>query len=466
MRAPLPQQTVSNLKSVHLLRALLREASYLPDANARHYFRRYIVNRFRAYQPAQNASPSLHAQAVEKKRQGFGKRRDVSIIQDRTREMQYKAKKGLNYLRRANNGEYLCLQKILYCTYGRVGERKYALSEVLLRPDDPTTVEEPSPLQKLYYSNERFLSFFDAPRKASPTHYNIQISDRYRRLKTAIKAQVQNGIALGREIKRPHLYTPINNVWERPMPIRRARNNVRRWYAETMTRFLPPLPLEEFDQIQAMANGKEKISLVKHRSPAVELQPPKELTEADRFAKLVQDALVLEKPSKADTCVRPRRIDARFMRRMYTAILTYSSKLEWNDQYERWESVWGCRLNGMNSELNSGAHHDDLFAGVDEKGNLLKRHDSELRQSSLAKEEENVKQFLNSSLSDYQKAKGKKSKKEKYTAVPFYVDFLPPDHPVRIATKNIWAKDKRGIRSASGASTPRKTAGNNKSIST
>ncbi|KAJ4354194.1 uncharacterized protein N0V89_005928 [Didymosphaeria variabile] len=456
MQAPLPQQTVSNLKSIHLLRALLREASYLPDANARQYFRRYIVNRFRAYQPAHNASPSFHAKAVEKERHGFGKRRDISIIQDRTREMQHRGKKGLNYLRRANNGEYLCLQKILYFTYGRIGERKYALLEHLLRPDDPPAVEESSPLQKLYYSNERYLSFFDAPKKASPTHHNIQISDRYRRLKTAIKSQVQNEIALGREIKRPHLHTPINNVWERPMPIRRARNNVRRWYAETMTRFLPPLPAEEFDQIQAMAHGKEKISLVKRRSPAIELHPSKELPEADRFAKRVQDALILEKPSKADACIRPRRIDARFMRRMYAAILTYSSKLEWNDRYKKWESVWGNRLNEMNSELNSEAHHDDLFAGVDEKGNLLKQRDS-----SLAKEEEDVKQFLNSSLADYQKAKGKK---EKYTVVPFYVDFLPPDHPVRIATKKIWAKDR--IHSASGASTPRKTDVNNRSIRT
>jgi hypothetical protein len=414
MQAPLlpPQpQTLSRLQPVRLLRALLREASYLPDANARRFFRRYIVNRFRAYQPAPDAS-----QAVEKKRHGFGKRRDIAIIQQRARALQYQGNKGLNYLRRANNGEYACLQKILFLTYGRMGKRKYALLEHLLRPDDPAAVGEPAPLQKLYHSNDRFLSFFDAPKKASPTHYNIPISDRYRRLKTAIKAQVQNEVALGREMKRPHLHTPINNIWERPMPIKRARNNVRRWYAETMTRLLPPLPTEEFDEVQAMADGRKEISLVKRRSPAILLHPGEEPSAADRFAMLVQDALVLEKPNKADKRIHPRRIDARFMRRMYAAVLSYCSKLEWNERYKKWDAVWGNRIRRMNSGIDSEALHGDLFAGVDEKGNVPKEKQSELRS-------------LEGSLADHQKANGKK---EQFTVVPFYIDFLPPDHPTRI----------------------------------
>ena len=44
MSAPL--HNISHTKSLHLLRSLLREASYLPDATARTYFRLYIVARF------------------------------------------------------------------------------------------------------------------------------------------------------------------------------------------------------------------------------------------------------------------------------------------------------------------------------------------------------------------------------------------------------------------------------------
>jgi hypothetical protein len=223
------------------------------------------------------------------------------------------------------------------------------------------------------------------------------------------------------------------------MPIKRARNNVRRWYAETMTRLLPPLPADEFDDIQAMAHGRKAIALVKRRSPAIPRHPAAEPSAADGLAKLVHDALVLEKPAKADKCIHPRRIDARFMRRLYAAVLSYCSKLEWNERYKKWDSVWGNRVRGMHSEFNSGGLHDDLFAGVDEKGNVPKEKQSELP-------------ILESSLADYDRANGKK---EQFTVVPFYVDFLPPDHPTRITAGKLLKKEDR-VQSASGA-TPRKT---------
>ncbi|KAF1968082.1 hypothetical protein BU23DRAFT_269498 [Bimuria novae-zelandiae CBS 107.79] len=423
MQVQLPPQTVSSLKSVHLLRALLREASYLPDANARQYFRRYIVNRFRAYQPAQNASSSLHAKAVEKHRHRFGKRRHISVIEQRTQLMQRKARKGLNYLRLANLGHYRCLRKILYFTYGRIGTRKYVLLDHLLRPDDPTAVQEPSPLQKLYYSNERFLSFFDAPKKSKSDSYSIHISDRYSRLRTAIKAQHHKEVALNRELKRSYLLTPINNIWERPMPIKRARNNVRRWYAETMTRLLPPLPTEEFEFVKAMAEGTKRPSFVKRRSPAIELRPVEEVPEVEQFTKLVQDALALEKPSRFDARADTLRPNRRLMRRLYTDLLGFCSKLEWNESFKKWESVWGNRLQGINSQVSSEAA--DLFAGVDASGKVPQQQ-SELHDVAAQKHNADLK----ARLKDYQKSK---PKKERHTTLPFYTEFLPPDHPIRKA---------------------------------
>lgn len=451
-----PAHSASGLKAIHLLRALLREASYLPDATARGFFRRYIVNRFRAYQPAANASPSFDARAIEKKRHGFGKRKQLSIIQERAQLAQRRGRKGLNYLRRANGGEHNCLRKILFLAYGRIGKRKYILLEPLLRPDDPTEAPESAPLQKLYYSNERFLSFFDAPKKANANTHNIHISDRFNRLKTTLKSQVQNGIALGRSIKRPHFNTPINNIWERPMPIRRARNNVRKWYAETMTRLLPPLPKDEFDDMQAMIDGRRKVSLVKRRAPALELhtRSEDELPAADRFAKLVHDALVLEKPSKADT-FNPRQMDARIMRRMYAKVILFCSKLEWNEGLNKWESVWG-RSPGLTHDYNCAAQHDDFFAGVDAKGNLLKGNSKEKQSNrhKTASDEANMEASFSPDPSDDQNAKRKRTP---HVKIPFYVDFLPPDHPTRVAADEYF-ENKGRAWSASGAATPRKAA--------
>lgn len=428
-------------QSTSLLRALLREASYLPDANARSFFRRYIVNRFQAYQPADKASL-----AADTHRHGFGKRKHSAIIDERARVVQRRARRGLNYLRRANNGDHNCLKRVLFFAYGRVGKRKHALLADLLRPDDPTAAPELSPLQELYYSRSRFLSFFDAPKKASQTDYDIPISDRYRRLKTTLKAQVQHDVALGRGIKRPQINTPINNIWGRPMPIRRARNIARKWYAETMTRLLPPLPTDEFDDMQAMADGRKEVSLVKRRSPAIELRPrpAKELPAADQFARLVQDALVLEKPSKADTCIRPRQIDARIMRRLYVGVLSYSSKLEWNERHKKWESVWG-RMRGMNPNFNSGAQHDGFFAGVDDRGFLPKKQSTRCQASP--DDEHDIDASLSIDLAVDQNAR---SKREKYTNVPFYFDLLSQEHPTRVSASKYLEKKGR-VQSPSGA---------------
>jgi hypothetical protein len=231
----------SHTKSIHLLRALLREATYLPDAVARQYFHRYIVNRFQAYQPRQDATTSI----VYRHRNV--QRRALSIITERTDKVQRKAQKGLHYLRRANQGEIPCLKKVLYFAYGRMGKRKYALLSDVLKPDPimdggkvlaASELEGPTPLQNLYYSDKQWLQYFDAPKSGTNGMQVINISDHYSRLRAVIKSQYQRGVSIHRELKGPAMKTPVHNIWMRPMPIKRARNNVRRWYAETMTRLL------------------------------------------------------------------------------------------------------------------------------------------------------------------------------------------------------------------------------------
>ncbi|KAF1954416.1 hypothetical protein CC80DRAFT_550441 [Byssothecium circinans] len=372
-------QTASQLESVHLLRALLREASYLPDANARTYFRRYIVSRFRAYQPVKNANHSREAQAIERYTQRSSRRRHEDIIKARTRAMQRKGQKGLNYLRRATVGEAQCLEKILLFTYGRLGRRKYALQEKLLTPDAAAGngEEEPAPLQKLYYSNDRFLSFFDAPRKKTPaaTHYHIEISDRFPRLKTVLKTQHAAGITLNRSIKTPYLKTPIHNVWHRPMPVRRARNNVRRWYADTMSHLLPPLPNEEWDAIKAMIEGTKHFGFVKRRTPAVQhnLAP---VAEDAAFTALVNEAIAMNKPSRADRPLgsnRTHTLNTRFMKRLYTKLFSYCCKLDWDEERNKWNATWGRGLHRMSAHRYYAPVASSLFAGVDDAGKIFRR---------------------------------------------------------------------------------------------
>lgn len=375
--------SASRLRSVHLLRALLREASYLPDATARDYFRRYIVSRFKAYQPKQNATASFDVQAVEKYRHRSFKRRQLGIIQERTRPLLRKGQKGLNFLRRANQGEIPCLQKVLYFTYGRLGRRKYALLENLLKPDpimeDDADIAQPdprspAPLQALYYSTKRYLHFFDAPKETSKTHYTISISRRYSRLRQVVVSQSQKGISLNGDIKKPALVTPIKNIWERPMPIKRARNNVRRWYAETMTRLLPPLPSEEWDNLHAMMVGEKHVSLTRPRTRAVELYPVIR-HEDENFADIMAAGLALDKPSRADKPAgvqRPHKITVKFMRRLYVKLLILCCKLEYDHDQKRWKAIWGEPMKSISPKLYGAPTDASLFAGVDATGRLPK----------------------------------------------------------------------------------------------
>jgi hypothetical protein len=416
----------SHLKSEHLLRSLLREASYLPDANARTYFRRYIVNRFRAYQPERLANTTIDSHAVEKYLQKGPKRRHERIIDKRTRTMQRKGQKGLNYLRRAVQGESQCLEKVLLIAYGRLGPRRHRLLEHLLRPDAlPGPTEEPAPLQKLYYSSARYLQFFNAPKKKSndAQTYTIELSDRFPRLKTVHKTQHAQGISLAGGRMSGALKTPIHNIWLRPMPIRRARNIALRWYADTMTHILPPLPSDEWDAIKEMADGKKHFSFVKRRTAALPLNPDPPAQEKDAFVALVNEAVAMDKPSKADRpqgLNRPHNLTLRFMKRMYSKILTYCCKLTWNEEENRWVVTWGGPLNRMGSHIYTDPVAPSLFAGVDEAGRIP-------RAPRVPKEP--------------RKPNEKKPKKV-YIPVPVYMDYLPTEHPIRVQGEE-WQK-RRG----------------------
>ncbi|KAF2623220.1 hypothetical protein BU25DRAFT_414488 [Macroventuria anomochaeta] len=425
MPATLP--TASQTKSLHLLRSLLREASCLPDAAARDYFRRYIVARFKAYQPKPNATASFDVQAVEKYRHRSFKRRHIAIINGRAAQQQRKALKGLNFLRRANQGEGACIQKVLWLTYGRLGRRKYALLDELLKPD-PAWPQGPAPLQLLYRSNLRCLQYFEAPNARNAAHgsHTIYISKQYPRLRAVITAQCQKEASLHRAMKRPYITTPMLNTWEQPMPIRRAVNNVRRWYAETMTRLLPALPTAEWDSIEAMSKGKQPIGFAKRRAPAVRLSP-QPASDSGTLEQMLQRSLAMDKLSKADRpqgLDRPRALTARYMQRLYSRLLTLSCKLEYDDARKQWNAIWGEPRKNTRPDSYTTPVDDALFAGVDAKGAMPKAPKRKDKTAPLVQP---------------------RNEDGEYMRFPFFAEMLPETHPVRIELDK-WKKERANAR--------------------
>jgi hypothetical protein len=413
----------AHVKSLHLLRACLREASYLPDAVARDHFRRYIVARFKAYQPKHNATASVAVQAVDKYRHRAFKRRHVSIINDRLSSLHRKAKKGLRVLQRANLGELGYLQKVLFFAYGRIGRRKYALLSDLLKPDPlldggaPTAVG-PAPLQALYFSNKRYLQYLDAPRTGPNGNYLMGISDRYSRLRAVVKTQYHRGIAVHRELKGPVMKTPMHNIWMRPMPIMRARNNVRRWYAETMTRLLPPIPSDEWDSMHAMVLKEKKVSLTRRRTSLQSGKPQ------ETFDEILTKGLRLDKLSKVD---RPgRAITPHFMQRLYSRILQLCCKVEYNEQRKQWVAIWGEPIQGISAKIYNAPSDASLFAGVDAAG----RTPQALKKAQQDPADQDPSLKIQP-----------RNEKGEYVRFPFFAEYLPADNPLRMQLDE-W-KEKR-----------------------
>ena len=412
MSATLPLRPAAHTKSLHLLRALLREASYLPDVTARDYFRRYIVARFKAYQPRPKATASFDVAAVDKFRHRSFKRRHEGIINERAGQQQRKAQKGLNLLRRANLGEGRIVQKLLWIAYGRLGRRKYALLEDLLRPD-PAWPAGPAPLQQLYHSDLRCLQYFEAPaRTKNNDALHLAISRQYPRLRAVVESQVKKGQSLRRELKRPFLVTPIVNTWLQPMPLKRAVNNVRRWYADTMTRLLPPLPAAEWDRLDALCKGRERIGFVARRTPAAGLG----LAEETTIEQLVQRGLAMDKRTKAEkshSIGKSHLLTVRYMQRMYLRLLTLSYKLEYDDSKRRWNVIWGGSNKSAKPASYTAPVDDALFAGVNAKNGLVVKTSEEAekvqpRLTPLPRNDDGEVQRF-----------------------PFFAEKLPTTHPLR-----------------------------------
>ena len=127
----------SSVYVLSLYRALLREASYLPDETARKFFHNYVVKEFRAHR-APKYLRGLHT-GDSRQIRALGTTRVTKHIAE--------ARKGLKLLVDANHGSPTHLRKIFDMSYGRRGKRRYELMKDLM-PKNPVPVDE-SAVQEL-----------------------------------------------------------------------------------------------------------------------------------------------------------------------------------------------------------------------------------------------------------------------------------------------------------------------------
>lgn len=297
-----------------LLRALLRECTYLPDPHARLYVHNLVLARFRASQRPIN---------------------QTSIVQRRATLI----KKGyaiLKTLNRANQGHSWPLHKILQYTYGRIGPRRHQILDSL-----------------------RTLGSAQDAKTSQAVASKVPVPGMPEIIYTLGKSQLANHTDFFpvRNIRSLSLEIPSKNAWGRPFPACRIRNMQRKFNARFMKRLLPPLPADEWEQLRKRITGEIPF----------EGQIRRRRQSSDSMPGLVPYFAGLK-------LSRPHRITTRFMRRQWQRIFFQTPIIKQNPVSSKWIVEWGGPRLTVNwgSAFQSQTKLYGLFDGVDEKGKRLR----------------------------------------------------------------------------------------------
>lgn len=320
---------------LHVFRALLRQCTYLPDPAARQYMHGHIVSRFRDYHPSNTLPFSSR------------RRKSAALVQQRLPYLLRTARKGLVFLRRANDGHMRHLGRILAMTYGRVGKRRHQLLKDLKIPDIPIDqaaiekLSEPGN-QAVPHPSELLMALIKSQARRRLTHFSRP------------------------NTPSPKLEIPKENSWGRPMPIKRVRNLKRRWYAESLDRIMPPLPEDEWNRLRLRASGQSPWEGPVARRKWV--GSPDDEGQTHLVGERVKGTLKGQNSN-------PHKITSRYMRRLWEKISAQCPVMKPNTARKSgWDVLWGDVRGHDTTQFTLGHKVRggyDMFGGVDESGRVV-----------------------------------------------------------------------------------------------
>jgi hypothetical protein len=293
--------TATPTNPLHLLRALLRECTYLPDPNARKYIHDHVLYTYRNYLPR-----------IKEWRKEIPLLRQVSLL--------HRGRQSLSLLRRANEGDIKPLHKILLMTYGRSGKRRRELMGKLMAPEIPQNSEA---LEKLKVQ-PKYTREWKPPAQ----------------LLALMRSQTKEVEYLGENRRRikSNLVIPETNHWDKEMPKLRVKNTTRKWYAKQTNNIFPPLPENERQDLRALAAGEREWWPILRRT---QLGRPSAL---DVFEQGLQQT-VLDGPQKRRRlkgCAEggSQKLTHRLMRRLWAYIYRHVPTMAYYSETQRWRVYW------------------------------------------------------------------------------------------------------------------------------
>jgi hypothetical protein len=347
----------------HVYRALLRAATYLPDAAAREYVHGHVVHRFRS------VSDKI------KYRMKQGQPCEDLIRRYHSPKHIGAARKASRQLERAGLGSMEDLKKVLLLTYGRTGKRRRELMAKLIRPEESTLPQDQGALEQLIHQ----------PRGAEPPRFSPTS-----KIMALVKSQQSNQpLEVAKAVIR-HLAPriPKENTWGRPVPLKLRASIERRHLASVLDRILPPLPEHEWNRLRDLSTGAIPVENPPLRRSNAGRRP---VAGDENDAKVLKyfTAPVNEHASDFDdvrvdaeqgaTCwATPFRdveiprsshhtFTPRYMRRLYASIWNMTPTMSQDPDTKKWVTKWG----GMRSPSHMGhftraaANDMEFWEGLD-----------------------------------------------------------------------------------------------------
>lgn len=316
------KQAKSGKTVIESMRALLRQATYLPDSAAREFFHDHIIASFRRYCPRKFRSSD----------------KPYQITRERRKQRLDNARKAWKVLVRANHGSQQHLRRVLEMAYGRRGKKKYDLMKDVLPPE---TSQDSKALEEL--------SLIIEERHSRVKGKEPRLSEK---LYALIRSQKQQKDRLfpKKNIKCTEPTIPEQNIWLRPMPKNRSKNIRKKWYAETMDRVMPPLPEADWNRLKDLSLGK--LSWEGLRQPRKRAQ-----------GHFITDSWEPERNSDW------HELTPRFMRHMWESVFVQCPMMRWNTDRQRWSVLWGRPHTATAVSIDADFYIDDgAFQGVNTKG--------------------------------------------------------------------------------------------------
>lgn len=366
-------------KTISLYRNLLRATSYFPDQFAKAIIHKHVVYRFtKARQRAIEAS-ELESRRLSK---GFklilSSNASLATLKQRLSHGHQK----LRTLKRAVEGDADSFLKVLMIAYGRVGRRRRELIKTLLTDDPGNIPEDTAALLEILNGNSNFEKLSESRYPKGGPKFNAFLKSQY----TCRIKDVRD------TIKELEPKIPKENIWGRPLPLKRVATIKKNWWSMVLKKLLPPVSKEEFERLRSLSIGTTHQEwLISKRKPAISLNennetknslqwlhifktPIRDVNEIEiNMIKptpfgLVRDENEIVSPSKFKKPPIQKLIRSyRSMRRLYGKVWALTPTMSKDEVTGKWNVEWGRGSSSyLAGQISQPCNRDlELFQDLD-----------------------------------------------------------------------------------------------------